>query len=402
MIKHSDGLVIGHDYLIQMGGAERVVASMASKWSGAPIYTSATRWDTLLPEFRGADIRTSWMQGLPGIERHFKKFFALYPGAFRSFGVIDAPAAWVSASTFAKCMRFTPSTATVLYCHNPTRFLWQADEYVDCEVKNRSLSSLVHFASPWLRTMDREAARTFDVIVANSENVRRRIAKCYQRDAKVVYPPVAVDRFNVSQRNDGFYLIVSRLVAYKAIQRAVEACSALGRRLIIVGQGPDRQRLERMAGPSVEFRGHVADEEMRDLMHRCSALIFPGQEDFGIAPVEAQACGKPVIAFKGGGALETVIEGVTGRFFDEVRTTLADAIRASETTLWNPERIRANAERFGEDCFHEKMTGIISHAVDAKQNTILATQRSKTYSPWSWLAASRMIGIRSLSPARNR
>jgi glycosyltransferase involved in cell wall biosynthesis len=350
-----------------MGGAERVVASMAKRWAGSPIYTSAAKWDTLLPEFRASTIRTSWMQRLPGIERHFKKFFAFYPGAFRSFGVVDAPAAWVSASTFAKCMRFSSATATVLYCHNPTRFLWQADEYVDSEVRNRALSRLVHFASPVLRMMDRAAAQRFDVIVANSENVRQRIARCYQRDAEVVYPPVAVDRFKVSRRDQGFYIVVSRLVAYKSIERAIKACTALGRRLVIAGDGPDRDRLQRMAGPTVEFRGHVPDEEVRELMRECSALIFPGQEDFGIAPVEAQACGKPVLAFKGGGALETVIEGETGWFFDEDRVTLADAIRASEATLWNPERIRANAERFGETCFHDRMTQIISRAVKGKR-----------------------------------
>jgi len=395
MIKRSEGLVIGHDYLIQMGGAERVVASMARKWSGNPIYTSAAKWDTLLPEFREADIRTSWMQRLPGINRHFKKFFAFYPGAFRSFGVIDAPAAWVSASTFAKCLRFTPSTATVLYCHNPTRFLWQAEDYVDVEVRNRSLSGLVQMASPLLRSMDREAARKFDVIVANSQNVRRRIAKCYQRDAEVVYPPVSVDRFEVSRKDDGYYLVVSRLVAYKSIQRAVEACSTLGKRLVIVGEGPDRERLQRMAGPTVEFRGHVADEEVRDLMHRCTALIFPGQEDFGITPVEAQACGKPVLAFKGGGALETVIEGETGRFFDQVNTSLTDAIRASEATIWNPERIRSNAEGFGEATFHDRMGEIISRAMGAKQEQMMvARHASKSYSPWTWLAAGRPFARR--------
>ena len=369
-MKHSYQPVIAHDYLIQMGGAERVVASMARKWPGSPIYTSAAKRDTLLPEFRNADIRTSWMQRLPGIERHFKKFFPFYPGAFRSFGTIDAPVAWVSASTFAKCMRFSPGTATILYCHNPTRFLWQADEYVDSEVRNQSLSGLVNLASPLLRTMDREAARKFDVIVANSENVRRRIAKCYQRDAEVVYPPVETDRFQVSRRDEGYYLVVSRLVAYKSIDRAIQACTALGRRLIIVGKGPDRERLQRMAGPTVEFRGHVADDEVRDLIRGCSALIFPGEEDFGIAPVEAQACGKPVLAFKGGGAIETVIEGGSGWFFDQVRTTLVDAIRASEATLWNPERIRANAERFGETAFHSRMTEIILRAMEAKQEAM--------------------------------
>ncbi|MGA3170976.1 MAG: glycosyltransferase, partial [Chthoniobacteraceae bacterium] len=264
-MRRCDEPVIAHDYLIQMGGAERVVASMAARWTGSPIYTSAAKWETLLPELRKANIRTSWMQRLPGIERHFKKCFALYPAAFRSFGVIDAPVAWVSASTFAKCIRFTPRTATILYCHNPTRFLWQAAEYVDSEVRNLPLNRMVHLALPLLRTMDRAAARKFDVIVANSENVRGRIARCYQREAEVVYPPVAVDRFEVSRKDEGFYLVVSRLVAYKCIDRAINACSALGRRLVIVGEGPDRERLQRMAGATVEFRGRVSDEEVRDL-----------------------------------------------------------------------------------------------------------------------------------------
>jgi len=365
-------MVIGHDYLIQMGGAERVVASMLRKWPRSPVYTSAARWDTLLPEFRDATIRTSWMQRLPGMQRHFKKFFALYPSAFRSFGVIDAPVAWVSSSTFSKCLRFTPRTASILYCHNPTRFLWQAEDYVDYEVRNRSLSALVGLASPLLRAIDRAAARSFDVILANSENVRRRIAKCYDRDAELLYPPVDVARFQVSRRDEGFYLVVSRLVAYKAIQRAIEACNALGRRLVIVGNGPDRNRLLGMAGPTVEFRGHVSDEEVRKLMETCTGLIFPGEEDFGITPVEAAACGKPVLAYKAGGAIETVIEGETGRFFDQGHTTLVDAIRASEATRWNPDRIRANAERFSEPCFHVRMSQIIAHAAQSKEQSLAA------------------------------
>jgi len=366
----TEEMVLGHDYLIQMGGAERVVASMLRKWPGSPVYTSAARYETLLPEFRDAAIHTSWMQRLPGIEKHFKKFFALYPAAFRSFGVIDAPVAWVSASTFAKCLRFTPRTASILYCHNPTRFLWQAEDYVDHETRSRSLSTLVNLTSPALRTIDRAAARAYDVIVANSENVRRRIAKCYGRDAELVYPPVDVDRFEVSQKDDGFYLVVSRLVAYKSIQRAIEAANALGRRLVIVGNGPDRNRLLGMAGPTVEFRGHIPDAEVRNLMETCKALIFPGEEDFGITPVEAAACGKPVLAYKAGGALETVIEGETGCFFDQAHVTLVDAMLACEATKWNPDRIRANAERFSEACFHDSIARVVSRALEAKERQL--------------------------------
>ena len=207
---------------------------------------------------------------------------------------------------------------------------------MDHEVRNKPLSGMVALASPLLRKIDRAAARRFDVIIANSENVRRRISKCYGRDSEVIFPPVDVGRFQVGGRDDGFYLVVSRLVAYKAIQRAIEACNALGRRLVIVGNGPDRNRLLKMAGPTVEFHGHVPDEEVRDLMQSCTALIFPGEEDFGITPVEAGACGKPVLAYKGGGAIETVIEGETGRFFDNAFTTLVEAMLASEATAWDP------------------------------------------------------------------
>jgi glycosyltransferase involved in cell wall biosynthesis len=366
-MKKPEAMVIGHDYLIQMGGAERVVASMLRKWPGSPVYTSAARYETLLPEFRDAAIYTSWMQRLPGIDKHFKKFFALYPAAFHGFGVIDAPVAWVSASTFAKCLRFTPRTASILYCHNPTRFLWQAAGYVDHETRSQSLSALVNLTSPALRTIDRSAARAYDVIVANSENVRRRIAKCYGRDSELVYPPVDVDRFEVSRKDDGFYLVVSRLVAYKSIQRAIEACNALGRRLVIVGNGPDRDRLLGMAGPTVEFRGHVPDAEVRHLMETCKALIFPGEEDFGITPVEAAACGKPVLAYKGGGALETVIEGETGCFFDQAHVPLVNAMLACEATKWNPDRIRANAERFSETRFHDRIGRVMAMAMEAKE-----------------------------------
>ncbi len=364
-------MVIGHDYLIQMGGAERVVACMTRNWPGSPIYTSAVRRDTLLPEFRDADLRISWLQRFPGIERHFKKCFPLYPFAFRGFGTIDAQVAWVSASTFAKCIRFSPRTATVLYCHCPTRFLWQADHYVDGEVRNPLLGALVRLLSVCLRKIDRDAARRFDVIVANSENVRRRIATCYGRDAVVVHPPVEIDRFRTGVRDDGFYLVVSRLVAYKAIHRAVQACSELGRRLVVVGTGPDHARLAGMAGPTVEFLGRRSDAEVQSLMESCKALIFSGAEDFGIVPIEAQACGKPVLAFKAGGALETVIEGETGLFFDEIGTPLTAAILAFErATHWDPLRIRANAERFSEAKFHEAMGKVIERAIRAKREAL--------------------------------
>jgi glycosyltransferase involved in cell wall biosynthesis len=346
-------LALVHDYLIQMGGAERVVASMVRRYPECPIYTSAVRWDGLLPEFRSARIIQSWMQRLPAIERWFKMYFALYPLAFRSFGEIPADTVWVSASTFAKCIRFSPRTASILYCHNPTRFLWQAGEaYVDSEVRIPFANQVVHRLAPWLRRIDRLAANRYDVVVANSEAVRTRIIKYYERDPIVIHPPVEISRFEATAEHDGSYLVVSRLVAYKCIDRAVLACSQTNRPLILVGEGPDRKRLEGLAGPTVSFRGWQPDSEVQSLMQRCRAFIFCTEEDFGIAPVEVQACGKPVIAFAGGGALETVIEGETGCFFHKpkVEAVLA-ALERADAIPWDSARIRQNAERFGEAQF---------------------------------------------------
>ena len=347
-------MVLAHDYLIQMGGAERVVASMVRKHPEAPLYTSAMQRETLLPEFRSANLRPSWMQRLPRIEIHFKKFFVLYPTAFRSFGEIQARNLWVSASTFAKCIRFSPQTASVLYCHNPTRVLWQSgEEYVDSEVRFPLANFGVRMFVPYLRRVDFKAAQKFDVIVANSEAVRRRIQAIYRRDAMVIHPPVQLDRFIPTPEHDGYYIVVSRLVAYKGLDRAVVACSRTGRRLLVIGEGPDRRRLEGMAESSVSFLGWKSDEEVQDLVQRSRGLIFPAEEDFGIAPVEAQACGKPVIAYAQGGALETVIEGKTGCFFQErTAEALENALDRAETISWNAAEIRLNAERFSEDHFH--------------------------------------------------
>lgn len=349
-----EDLTLAHDYLIQMGGAERVVASMVRKYPDAPIYTSAVRSATLLPEFQSGRVHPSWMQRLPAIETQFKKYFFLYPAAFRTFKEVRTSHLWVSASTFAKCIPFSQQTASILYCHNPTRFLWQSgEEYVDSEVRLPMANKVVRMFVPWMRKVDLAAAQRYDLIVANSEAVRRRIQAIYKRDATVIHPPVQLDRFSPTPEHDGYYIVVSRLSAYKAIDRAVIACSRSGRRLIVVGEGPDRKRLEGLAGSTVSFKGWLSDEAVQSLVQRSRGLIFPAEEDFGIAPVEAQACGKPVIAYARGGALETVIEGKTGCFFHErTAEALENALDRAEAISWNAEEIRQNAERFSENHFH--------------------------------------------------
>jgi glycosyltransferase involved in cell wall biosynthesis len=355
-------LLLAHDYLIQMGGAERVVATMHRRFPKAPLFTSAVSRRSLWSDFADADIRTTWLQHAPFIEHHthFKKYLPLYPLAFRSFGILHADRAWISSSTFAKYLRFTSDSHTVCYIHNPTRFLWQTDEYLDHEVRHSLLNRFVRAFLPPFRQIDRAATQRMKVLVANSRNVQERIRRFYDRESIVIPPPVQTDRFTVSHEDDGSYLIVSRLLGYKNIDLAVRAFSKSGKRLIILGEGPYRAELEKMAGPTVRFLGRLSDEEVRGHFARCRAFLFPGHEDFGITPVEAMACGKPVVAFKRGGALETVIEGKSGVFFDTPDAeSLGSAVDRLESTTWYPEGIRTHAEQFSEANFLAKMERVL-------------------------------------------
>ncbi|MEM7600297.1 MAG: glycosyltransferase, partial [Verrucomicrobiota bacterium] len=346
----------------QMGGAERVVAVMAKAAPEAEIITSATKYDTLFPEFRDKAIENTWMQRIPGVENHFKALFPLYPFAFKALGRRDARLVWMSSSGFAKWANFTETTPVFCYCHTPPRFFWQPDTYLPHEVANPAIRILVEKMLPFFREWDYRAAQKVTYFIANSTTVQRRIKEYYGRESVVIHPPVDVDRFTVAKTSEDFYLVVSRLVGYKGIDRAVEGLSRLGKRLIVIGDGPDRARLESLAGPTVEFKGRLSDEDVTWHMQNCYAFVFPGLEDFGITPVEAQASGKPVLAFGEGGALETVEPGVTGLFFSEPSAEgLADIVPEFESLTWDPSRIRANAERFSEDVFLGKMIQYMEH-----------------------------------------
>ncbi|MCB1085813.1 MAG: glycosyltransferase [Verrucomicrobiae bacterium] len=340
-------LALVHDFLIQMGGAERVVEEMAKAFPDAPILTSATFGDNLFPEFRSPRVHNSWMQHLPGMRKLHKKLFFLYPFAFKSLKIQRVDVAWISSSSFSKWIPKPLGTKFVCYCHTPPRFFWNPDEYLRNEIGNPLLRRFVRALMPLFRWSDRRQSRKIDFFIANSRNVQQRIRDCYGRDSAVIYPPVDVERFQVSESSDDYFLIVSRLVAYKRIDLAVRAFTAAGRKLVIIGDGPDRARLEAMAGPTVTFLGRAPDEVVTEKMAHCRGFVFPGSEDFGITPVEAQACGKPVIAFREGGALETVIDGETGVFFDQpTPESLAGAIEAFDRVAWNRAIIRRNAERF--------------------------------------------------------
>lgn len=371
-------LVLVHDFLIQMGGAEKVVEVMAEAWPEAPIATSATMGSNLFPVFRERHVLNSWMQRLPGMRKLHKKLFFLYPFAFRSLRLPAAKLAWISSSSFSKWVRKPHGMKFVCYCHTPPRYFWNPDEYLENEIANPLLRRCVSLLMPVFRGSDRRQSRKIDLFLANSQNVRRRIRDCYGRNSVVVYPPVDVERFQVGERSDDFYLIVSRLVAYKRIDLAVEAFTAMGKRLVVIGDGPDRARLEAMAGPTVEFLGRAPDELVTEKMATCRAYVFPGSEDFGIVPVEAQACGKPVVAYRDGGALETVVEGKTGVFFDRPdASSLAAAVLDLERRDWDPRRIRQNAERFSTARFLEETRELLKRALESTPASLLEERHER-------------------------
>jgi glycosyltransferase involved in cell wall biosynthesis len=348
------------DYLNQRGGAEWVVAVLHTMFPEAPVFTPILDRTSLWPPLADADIRVSWMQRLPGLRRHFRKYFVLYPLAVEGFDLSAYDLVVSSSCAFGKGARAAAHALHVCYCHTPMRFAWDYEAYVAREglgrATRRVLPPLIRLMRRWdLRTAGRPHA-----YAANSTTVAGRIRRHYGREATVIPPPVDVSRFAPGQRLAPYYLIVSRLQAYKRIDVAVEAFTRLGLPLRIVGDGPDRAALERLAGPEVSFVGRVPDRQVTRMMAECQALVIPGLEDFGIAAIEANAAGRPVLAFAGGGALDTVIDGVTGLTFPEQNAeALGAAVERHRQVRWQPRAIRAHAEGFDVAVFRRRMLDFI-------------------------------------------
>jgi glycosyltransferase involved in cell wall biosynthesis len=349
------------DYLNQRGGAEWVVAILHTMFPEAPVFTPILDRASLWPQLVDADIRVSWMQRLPGLRRHFRKYFALYPLAVEGFDLSSYDLVVSSSCAFGKGARAASHAVHVCYCHTPMRFVWDYDSYIAREGLGLAPRTLL---PPMIRLMRRWDLRTSarpGAYVANSTTVAGRIRTYYGRDATVIPPPVDVSRFSVGARPEPYYLVVSRLQAYKRIDLAVEAFTRLGLPLRIVGDGPDRPALERSAGPNVQFLGRVPDREVARMMAECQALVTPGLEDFGIAAVEANASGRPVLAFRGGGALDIVIERLNGLTFAEPSAdALVAAVEQHRRVRWDPRAIREYAERFDVSVFRRRMLDFIA------------------------------------------
>lgn len=358
-----------HDYLNQYGGAERVLEQLHAMYPTAPVYTSIY-WPAALPEsYRRMDIRTTFMQRLPGVLRHHQRYVLAYPLAFESLELGNYDVVLSNSSAWCKGVLTPPETVHVCYCLTPMRWAWSYRDYVEREQLGGAVRRVLPVAMHYLRLWDVISARRVDRFVAISRAVAARIRKYYRREAEIIYPPVAVERFLPRRAPDDFFLIVARLVPYKRVDLAVEAFRRLGWPLKIVGDGRDRAALQARAGPNVEFLGRLPDAAVCDLMARCRAFLFPGLEDFGIAPVEAQAAGRPVIAFAGGGALDTVVDGITGVLFaPQTVDALMEAVRRCADLSFDPEVIRAHAERFSEAAFRAQLGAYVANAWSEHQH----------------------------------
>lgn len=344
-----------------MGGAERVLLAMHPLYPQAPIYTSVYDRTAVGAAFSGIDVRTTWLQKLPGAGRNFRALLPLYPRAFEALDLRAFDLVISSTTSFAKGVRVRAGALHVCYMNTPTRFLWYPQEYA-MEIAPRLSRPLLAAIMPSMRRWDYAAAQRPHQIIANSRNVAQRIRECYDRSSEVVHCPAEVDKF--SPRNDvgDYYLVAARLLPYKRVELAIEACRISGVPLVIIGSGPDERRLKALAGPNVTFAGRVPDDRRSALVARARAVLVPGIEDFGLVPIEAAAAGRPTIAFAAGGALETVVEGATGTFFrDSTAASLAEAMRMLVPERFDAQRLVAHAAEFSPPKFRARLAALLEH-----------------------------------------
>ncbi len=363
------------DWLTGMRGGEKCLQAMCGVYPDADIFTLVHYPENFSGQFDKHTVHTSFIQKMPGNGRTFRRWLPLFPKAIESFDLTGYDLVLSFSHCVAKGAIVPEHIPHICYCHTPMRYAWDMRLSYLAKMnplKKRAVSLLLDRLQKW----DRSTADRVSHFIANSQHVRQRIDHCYGRDAKVIYPPVDIERFNMSSQNDGYYLAFSAMVRYKRIDLAIEVFNQNRKRLIVAGSGPDYHRLKEMAKPNIEFILNPDDQTVEQLYAECKALIFPGEEDFGIVPLEAQACGKPVIAYGKGGALETVVGmdelNPTGVFFKNQTVaglqSAVDFFEGSET-LFIPQNCRQNAERFGRTRYKSEMTEFVQSImvqVDAK------------------------------------
>ncbi|HEV3091378.1 MAG TPA: glycosyltransferase [Candidatus Cybelea sp.] len=353
-----------HDYLNQRGGAERVFAHIARAWPDAPIFTALYDERVHGKEFPKRRVRRSYLARVPYANRIFRALAPLYPRAFEAFDLSGYDAIVSSTTAWAKGVRIPRDAVHVCYVNTVSRFAFASDEYVGKMAPINIARPLIHRLIAW----DKAAALRPTQLVANSRNVAARIRRHYGRDSEVLHCPVDIERFSVGAGDGGYFIVASRLLPYKRIELAIDAASLANVPLLIAGTGPAERDLRRRAeGTTSTMLGYVSDERLNELLGGASAAVLPGEEDFGLVPLEAAAAGRPTIAYRGGGALETIVEGETGAFFDDPSAqSLAGAMRSFDASRFESRRLRAHAEAFGPAQFVERLKNIVERVYREK------------------------------------
>jgi len=351
-------LALVHDYLVQgIRGAERVVDVLHDMYPHAPVYTILYDADRMEDRLRAWDIRTSLLQDVPGALRLYKKLYFMMPAAIDYLDLSEFDLVVSSSCGWSKSAPQREGALHVSYVHSPARFLWfWAQEYIDTLRVNPLAKAFVRATIPPLRDWDRRTAMRPQHLVCNSQTTRLRIREAWGREAEVIHPPVNTGQFEpTGEPVEDFYLVVCTLNPYKRVDVAVEAFNRLGMPLVVIGDGPEQEILQERAADNVTFLGKVPDDEIASWYSRCRAFVMPQEEDFGIAPLEAQACGRPVIAYHAGGALETVVDGGTGIFFDaQTPESLIEALGRFDGDDLSPEACREHALSFDIDTFRRR------------------------------------------------
>jgi glycosyltransferase involved in cell wall biosynthesis len=353
-----------HDYLNQRGGAERVFAHMARAWPDAPIYTSLydeAAVGDLIPRER---VHVSYLNRIPGANRRFRYLAPLYPSVFESFDLSSFDVIVSSTSAWAKGVCFRPDAVHVCFIHTVSRFLFDYERYVGGFGLSRLARPVVDRLVQW----DLAAAKRPTAYVANSQTVAERVEAYYGRQAQTLHSPADINRFTVGSGEGGYFAVVSRLLPYKRVDLAIDAAKLAGVKLFVAGTGPAERALrERARESTTTMLGFLSDERINDLIGSASAIILPGEEDLGLVPIEAAAAGRPAIAFRAGGARETIVEGETGEFFDDpTAASLAQLLRRFDPHAYDVRRLRAQAERFAPERFIERLRGIVAATVSAR------------------------------------
>jgi glycosyltransferase involved in cell wall biosynthesis len=369
--RHLSGIRVAlvHDWLTGMRGGEKCLEVLCRSFPGATLHTLFHRRGSLSPAIESMAIRSSPLQQVPGIFRFYRHLLPLMPLAARSWRIKDVDLVVSLSHCVAKAVVPPPGVPHVCYCFTPMRYAWQGrDAYLENWSDRPIRRALARATLEQLKRWDRATARRVTHFVAISETIRQRIAACYGRDSQVIQPPVDVAFYAPDTPpgpRDDSYLVVSALVPYKKIDQAVSACARSGRRLIVIGEGPERARLEAMAGPTVRFLGWQTDEAVRAHYRQCRALLFPGEEDFGIAPIEALSCGAPVIALNRGGVAETVDNSVGTLYDTPTAAALAAAIDRweAEGCPHDPSQARRRAESLSLPVFRQRMLEFVADVV---------------------------------------